>query len=88
MKKGLEFLSNRIVVSVILIIIQIIAILIFVYTLFIDFIILKIMFMILSILVVLYIINKDDDPSYKNYLANSNFIFSGFWGDFVSCFWE
>lgn len=65
MKKGLEFLSNRIVVSVILIIIQIIAILIFVYTLFIDFIILKIIFMILSILVVLYIINKDDDPSYK-----------------------
>ena len=33
MKKGLEFLSNRIVVSIILIIIQIIAILIFAYTL-------------------------------------------------------
>ena len=65
MKKGLEFLSNRIVVSIILIIIQIIAILIFAYTLFIDLWVFKIIFMMLSLLVVLYIINKDDDPSYK-----------------------
>lgn len=65
MKKGLEFLSNRIVVSIILIIIQIIAILIFAYTLFIDLWVFKIIFMVLSLLVVLYIINKDDDPSYK-----------------------
>ena len=65
MKKGLEFLSNRIVVSIILIIIQIIAILIFAYTLFIDLWVFKIIFMMLSFLVVFYIINKDDDPSYK-----------------------
>ena len=59
MKKGLEFLSNRIVVSIILIIIQIIAILIFAYTLFIDLWVFKIIFMMLSLLVVLYIINKE-----------------------------
>ena len=88
MKKGLEFLSNRIVVSIILIIIQIIAILIFAYTLFIDLWVFKIIFMMLSLLVVLYIINKDDDPSYKIIWLVPILSFPVFWRCFVSYFWK
>lgn len=65
MKKILKFLSNRIVVSLIFIMIQIITVSMFMYILVIDSRTLRYFFMILSIFVVLYIINNDDDPSYK-----------------------
>lgn len=64
--KLLKFLSNRIVISFILIVIQMIWVALFVHFLFIDSRTLRWLFTILSVFVTLYIINNDnDDPGYK-----------------------
>lgn len=64
--KLLKFLSNRIVVSIILIVIQMIWIASFMHFLFIDSSTLRWLFIALSMFVTLYIINNDDDdPGYK-----------------------
>ena len=59
--KLLKFLSNRIVVSIILIVIQMIWIASFMHFLFIDSSTLRWLFIALSMFVTLYIINNDDD---------------------------
>lgn len=64
--KLLKFLSNRIVISFILIVIQMIWVALFMHFLFIDSRTLRWLFTILSVFVTLYIINNDnDDPGYK-----------------------
>lgn len=64
--KLLKFLSNRIIVSIILIGIQMVFVALFMHFLFIDSRTLRWLFIALSIIVVLYIINNDnDDPGYK-----------------------
>ena len=64
--KILKFLSNRIVVSIMLICVQIIWLALFMRYIFKDATLLRWIFMGLSFLVMLYIINNDDDdPSYK-----------------------
>lgn len=64
--KLLKFLSNRIVMSIILIVIQMIFLASFMRFLFIDSRTLRWLFIVLSMFVTLYIINNDDDdPSYK-----------------------
>ena len=64
--KILKFLSNRIVVSIILICVQILWLALFMRYIFTDATLLKGVFIFLSVIVTLYIINNDDDdPSYK-----------------------